>query len=206
MANEHFWGPLMGEDTPLDIAAYYTDPFYAECRAYGRIHESLAKRPPLDRAAVPCHGFFFLKQKDYQALVDQNIDMDLGENQANSLYQLKAIGGFRPRAIVKDLASSESGVSEKTLARVLKRVIALNRHEIYNMDIRLDNFRDGKLVDFGSSWTEPHDLMNAQRPGVVNSCRTADRVMFDQMVMDEEIPNRKGVVAMHPMKLRSRRI
>ncbi|KAM5341755.1 hypothetical protein ACJ41O_014786 [Fusarium nematophilum] len=200
MSDDHFWEPLIGDDTPLETVSYYTDPFYAECRAYGRIREAI-KKGKLRDVAVPCHGFFFLREQDEKMLQDRNIDLEL--DNVDPDYQRSTIGGFRPRAIVKDLASADTGVDEKRLKKVLLGIIALNRHRIYNMDIRLDNYRDDKIVDFGSSWTEPHILLDALDSEAAYDSRLADRVMFDEMVEEEEIPNPRKLIAVHPMKLRS---
>ncbi|KAH7132791.1 kinetochore Sim4 complex subunit FTA2-domain-containing protein [Dactylonectria macrodidyma] len=202
MSNDHFWEPLLGKGTPLETVSYYTDPFYAECRAYGRIHEAV-KRGLLTDVAIPCHGFVFLREQDEEILRDRNIDLELGN--VDPQYQRSTVGGCRARAIVKDLASADTGVDGKSLQRALLGIIALNRQRIYNMDIRLDNYRDGQIVDFGSSWTEPHILLDALHSEAAYDSRLADRTMFDEMVEDEEIPNPKKLKAVHPMKLRSQR-
>ncbi|KAI3565733.1 kinetochore Sim4 complex subunit FTA2-domain-containing protein [Fusarium oxysporum f. sp. albedinis] len=157
MSTEYAWGPQLGEDTSLDTAAYYTDPFYAECRAYGQIREAIEKNILKKDVAVPCHGFFFLKNKDQETLQNRNID--LGLDLVDMDYQRSAIGGRRARAIVKDLASSNSGITSTTIRKILSKVVLMNKAGIYNMDIRIGNFCDGQLVDFGSSWTEPHALL-----------------------------------------------
>ncbi|KAH6969280.1 kinetochore Sim4 complex subunit FTA2-domain-containing protein [Fusarium avenaceum] len=207
MSTEYFWGPMLGEDTPLDTAAYYTDPFYAECRAYGRIRH--AKEKGLKAVAVPCHGFLFLRPQEQQALEKQ--DIDLGLDEIDSDYQRSTLGGLKARAIVKDIASANTGVSSTSVRRILKRVVSMNMAGIYNMDIRIDNFRDGKLVDFGSSWTEPHVLLNSLNPEAALESKIADRVMFEQMVEEEEIETKhsnagKEVKALHHMRLRSQKI
>ncbi|KAH7132855.1 kinetochore Sim4 complex subunit FTA2-domain-containing protein [Dactylonectria macrodidyma] len=178
MSNDHFWKPLIGEDTPLEtVEGVLTD------------------------VAIPCHGFFFLSKQDEKTLKDRNID--LGLENVDLQYQRSTVGGCRARAIVKDLATADTGVDGKSLQRVLLGIIALNRQRIYNMDLRLDNYRDGQIVDFGSSWTEPHILLDALDSEAAYDSRLADRTMFDEMVEDEEIPNPKKLKAVHLMKLRS---
>ncbi len=53
-------GGLVGVSTPLATVAYHTDPFFAECRAYGRIIEEQKKGTARNDIVVPCHGFLFL--------------------------------------------------------------------------------------------------------------------------------------------------
>ncbi|KAI1039313.1 hypothetical protein LB505_008563 [Fusarium chuoi] len=201
MSAEYFWGPLLGEDTSLDTAAYYTDPFYAECRAYGRLHEVANGKMLKSDVAVASHGFFFLESKDQKTLQNRNID--LGLDSVDIDYQRSTIGGLRARAIVKDVASSKSGITSTNMRKILGKVVSMNKAGIYNMDIRLDNFRDGRLVDFGSSWTEPHALLDSLSYEAAMESKLADRVMFDQMVEDEELKNGTEVKAIHHMQLRS---
>ncbi|KAJ9413000.1 kinetochore Sim4 complex subunit FTA2-domain-containing protein [Fusarium oxysporum] len=158
----------LGRDTPLDTAAYYTDPIYAQCRAYGCIREAIKQRVPKADVAIPCHGFLFLRPYDQDAL--------------------------------------KMGVSSEGIRKILSRVISMNRAGIYNMDIRIDHFRDGKLVDFGSSWTEPHALLDSLKSSNQRAAlesKIADRVTIEQMVNDEEIETRWKVKALHPIRLRS---
>ncbi|KAJ0129827.1 hypothetical protein V3481_019045 [Fusarium oxysporum f. sp. vasinfectum] len=201
MSTEYAWGPQLGEDTSLDTAAYYTDPFYAECRAYGQIREAIEKNILKKDVAVPCHGFFFLKNKDQETLQNRNID--LGLDLVDMDYQRSAIGGRRARAIVKDLASSNSGITSTTIRKILSKVVLMNKAGIYNMDIRIGNFCDGQLVDFGSSWTEPHALLASLSREAAAESKLADRVMFDHMVENEELKNCGEVKAIHSMRLRS---
>ncbi|KAK2593437.1 hypothetical protein QQS21_008854 [Conoideocrella luteorostrata] len=196
-----FLGALLGRDTPLDTAAFYTDPFYRECRAYGRIHEAIRRRELKADVAVACHGYFFLQTKDQQILNNHNIDLRL--DMVDLDYQSATIGGCRPRAIVKDLASSDSGVTGKNLGRLLHNLSRLNRAGVYNSDIHLNNYKDGKIIDFGSSWTEPNPLLDAW--GKITNWleKMGDRIRFDEMVTKEGIPNPKKVKARHSMTLRS---
>ncbi|KAK7431589.1 hypothetical protein QQZ08_001807 [Neonectria magnoliae] len=201
-SNECFWEPLLGDDVSLETIAYYTDPFYSECRAYGRIHQGIKKRELKPDVVIPCHGFFFLREKDKRILDSRNINLELDKVDHN--YQRSTVGGYRVRAIVKDLASAGSGVNGQSLRRILEDIVKLNSLRIYNMDIRLDNYRDGKLVDFGASWTEPHILLDELDDETATEYRIVDRAMFDRMVKDEGIANPKRIVALHRMKLRSR--
>ncbi|KAF5653780.1 hypothetical protein FHETE_11373 [Fusarium heterosporum] len=115
MSTEYLWGPELGEDTSLDTTAYYTDPFYAECRAYGRIREAIKRRVLKADVAIPCHGFLFLRPKDEEAL--KLVDLDLGLRHIDLDYQRSTVRGLRVRAIVKDIASSASSVSSRSVKK-----------------------------------------------------------------------------------------
>ncbi|KAI8710492.1 hypothetical protein NCS52_01566300 [Fusarium sp. LHS14.1] len=203
-SDDYFWEPLVGDDISLETVAYYTDPFYAECRAYGRIQEAIKKGYLKSGIVVPCYGFFFLQERDDRIL--QSRDIDLEAHQVDPEYQRATPGGYRPRAIVKDLASADPGVNQDNLYQILGDIVRLNSQRVFNMDIRLDNYRDGKLVDFGSSWTEPHILLDALDEEAADESRSADRTKFSQMLEDEKIPNPKKIRAVHRMRLRPRRV
>jgi hypothetical protein len=85
------------------------------------------------------------------------------------------------RAIVKELASQDPGVNEGSLKMILSDIMELNKLDIYNGDIRRENFGDGKLVGFGSAWTEPHCFMHSADKREPGETRLGDLVMFDNM-------------------------
>ncbi|KAJ4328225.1 hypothetical protein N0V84_001265 [Fusarium piperis] len=184
-SSEYYWGPLLGEETPLDTAAYYTDPFFAECRAYGRIEDAIRRGKLRTGIAVPCHGYMFLKKADERILRDRGVDLGLDDVDLD--FQQSIQGGCRPRAIVKDFVPGDSGVNDKSASKILRNIRALNREKIYNRDIRVDNFRNGQLVDFGSSWTEPHALMDALSARDVRGQKASDLALFDDMIEEEGI-------------------
>ncbi|KEY67811.1 hypothetical protein S7711_10811 [Stachybotrys chartarum IBT 7711] len=199
---KYFWGPYLGRSTPLDTAAYCMDPFYAECRAYGRIEDAIAKKKLRRDVTVPCYGFMHLQEADERML--ESFDVDLELDTVDPIYQQSTIGGYKVRAIVKHLASSEHGVNSKSLARILSGIKQLNANKIYNRDIRQDNYKDSKIIDFGSSWTEPHGILDKMQKRAAESTRMTDKVQFDQMVMEEEIPNPKGYRGMPDSKYKSK--
>ncbi|KAF4980203.1 hypothetical protein FDECE_17929 [Fusarium decemcellulare] len=163
----------------------------------------MKKRDPTSCIVIPCHGFLFLREEDKRILDERKIR--LGLDNLDHSYQRSTIGGYRVRAIVKDLASANHGVNSKNLRRVLDDILKLNKLRVYNMDVRLDNYRDGKLVDFGASWTEPHILLDELDDEMATERKIADRASFDRMVEVEGIANTQMILALHPMKLRQRR-
>ncbi|XP_044720119.1 kinetochore sim4 complex subunit FTA2 domain-containing protein [Hirsutella rhossiliensis] len=134
---------------------WHVMPFYSECRAYGRIKQAQDRRLLPHQVAVPCHGYIRLEEKDIRKLEDEwNLDFSVEQDNA-----LKTPN--RPiYAIVEDLASAGSGVSVKSLPRNLRDLRSLHSMGIFVRDIKEDNYRDGKLVDFGTAWTEPHVILN----------------------------------------------
>ncbi|PHH91465.1 hypothetical protein CDD83_366 [Cordyceps sp. RAO-2017] len=192
----------MGHSFPAETVALHTDPFYAECRAYGRIQEAQERGLLKRQIAIRCEGFLLLSDEDRNKLQDRGVDFEEGvgdgdgdidgengEDSKEMMRQLKAAKNKnrRPvRAMVKELACGESGVDAKSAGRILRDIRQLNRLKIYNRDIRKDNFRGGKLVDFGSSWTEPHCFLEADEDEAAET-KAEDLVMFDEMVAMEAL-------------------
>jgi hypothetical protein len=162
---------------------FHTDPFYAECRAYGRIHEAQKKQPGKRQLAVRCHGYLFLQEGDTQALLKKGVDLDADVIDEELLRVNKEDG--QVRAIVKDFVPGDSGVNQKSIRGILRDIRALNKLGIYVGDVRADNFRGGKLVDFGLSSTEPHCIMKALDNVGLRETKLEDLVMFDEMVIAE---------------------
>jgi hypothetical protein len=162
---------------------FHTDPFYAECRAYGRIHQAQKNQPGKRQLAVRCHGYLLLQERDTQALLKRGVDLDADVVDEELLRVNKENG--QVRAIVKDFVPGDSGVNQKSIRGILRDIRALNKLGIYVGDVRADNFRGGKLVDFGLSSTEPHCIMKALDKVGLRETKLEDLVMFDEMVIAE---------------------
>ena len=162
---------------PLSDAIFHSDPFYAECRAYGRIKE--AQKQEL---AVPCHGYLFLQERDTQILREKGVDLD--EALIDKLLQVNG-GDTRVRAIVKDFVPGDAGVNAGSVCGILGDIRALNQLGIYIGDVRADNFKAGKCVDFGLSLTEPHWKMELSDEETRWHMEVVDLVRFDEMVKNE---------------------
>lgn len=196
----YYWGVYLGPSTPLEKVIHYTDPFFAECRAYGRIDDAPKRYGVQDQLAVKCHGYMYLRERDKRKL--EQMGLDLGTDILDNELRRALPGGGRVRAIVKDLAPGKTCITSKNVRAALGRVRRLNELHIYNRDIRAENFRAGKLVDFGSSWTEPHIILDALDAEEAEDSRLEDLVMFDDMIEEESIKTRPRLQAMPKADLR----
>lgn len=179
------------------------DPFYAECRAYGKMQRSTAViRKKSAQIAVPCHGYILLKDQDKKLLMKRGINLEI----PNQVYQETAPENCSVRAIVKDYIPGGSGFTNTTISSIEKGIAFLNGLGIYNMDISLQNFRGGRIVDFGLSYTEPHALLDAQDSDAQNTSRISDRYSLERMAEEEGIDATANFRKMHSMRRRSRRI
>lgn len=68
-------------------------------------------------------------------------------------------------------------ITEKLLKSMLQELGSLHSQKIFVMDVSIENYKGGHLVDFSSSWTMPHfmfpkDVRSEQeRKQVVNDFR-----------------------------------
>lgn len=139
--------------------------------------------------AIPCYGFIYLDDRYRKQLDEYGVDLD--ESCLDSDYSADSSptpGATRPttsrpiRSIVKKLASSDPGITYKTIKTIRKDIQDLNGLEVYNTDIRKHNFCDGKLVDFGSSMTEPHCLITPENRFLSKQSRDGDMGMLEDVV------------------------
>ncbi|KAI1190928.1 kinetochore Sim4 complex subunit FTA2-domain-containing protein, partial [Nemania serpens] len=210
-SNPFYWGTRLQRELPMKKAIFYTDPFYAECRAYGRIEDGRVdrhSRSPRVRqhTAVKCHGYLLLDDKSKRWLLNQGHDLEADLLDSDVREALE--GDTRVRAVVKHLDKRPSLLHAGNIGRAWESVRLLNESlKIYNMDIKADNFIGFRLVDFGSSWTEPHELLrylDEKHKNVAKDKRGRDAQNFNDMIEEEEIPTRLRVVPMSRHQLRSR--
>lgn len=194
----------METEVPLSEAIFYTDPFYAECRAYGKIQQGFDTGTMKTHTAVKCHGYLFLKKSDQRWIKDLDLEYRVMDDKLR-----QAMGGdTRVRAIVKTLDKNPRKIDAENVRTAWQRVCLLNRSlKIYNMDIRADNFIDYRLVDFGSSWTEPHLLLKYledTNPKAARAKRSKDKVNFQDMIEEEDIQTNLRTIPTSRHQLRSR--
>ncbi|KFA72779.1 hypothetical protein S40288_06391 [Stachybotrys chartarum IBT 40288] len=181
----YFWEACFDDEVDPKIISYYTDPFYCECRAYGRIQEALEDGTIKSNPAVPCYGYLFLGAKEERILEDSGVtlrDDDSDDESQESTEDRAPI-----RAIVKRLARPISGVTVRRQGKILVNIQTLNGLKIYNRDVRAENIRDGLLVDFGSSLTEPNIFLDDYDEDDFQGLYLQDRGMFEDMLNEEKI-------------------
>lgn len=189
---------LQGPPIDLDMIRWHADPFFAECRAYGRIKEveARAKRSS-KRIGAQCYGFIESSEHDRRLdsfVQSQGLDLDYPQSALKTRRDREA----NPlRAIVKEFVEGEAGVPRtKFGARtLLGKIKALNKIGVYNGDIPSANIKNGLLLDFGLARTEPHCIFHERLPpGEVDGMKHEDLVKFDEMIEEEGI--RTKIVAL----------
>ncbi|KAG7292883.1 hypothetical protein NEMBOFW57_002928 [Staphylotrichum longicolle] len=150
------------------------DPFHCECRAYGRLKE--ANREDL---AARCYGY---------VLLDQSHEDELARLGFDSWDRRAATKGRPIRAVVKEYIADDGDgpFTYEMLPRMRRDIQDLNRLGIVVWDVRADNYRAGRLIDFSQAHTVPHmelDWNSAiySRSHVMETC-VRDLACFDDMV------------------------
>lgn len=148
----------------------YSEPFSAECRAFGRLqesgHEELAPR---------CYGYFLLNEENERAMMTKfNLTkwnfhgggdtLDLSDDD-EAEERLRFIGkSGRPpplRCIVKSLgqtpaARDANSFTDRMARQLLRDIIKLHILGIMVIDVAIRQMIDGKIGDFSTAVTMPH--------------------------------------------------
>ena len=127
-----------------------------------------------------------MKDRDKQLLKERGIDLE--DDDVDNEFLQRTGGNGLVRATVKDLAPRDNGVNARSARKILRDIRWLKKLKIYNRDIRVENFKNGQLVDFGSAVTEPHCILSALDKifeEEAEDTRLEDLVMFEDMIAEE---------------------
>ncbi|KAI0110421.1 kinetochore Sim4 complex subunit FTA2-domain-containing protein [Nemania sp. FL0031] len=174
--------PINGKAATDAELVFHTDPFYVECRAYGQI-EARRKHQGLKRKDIAdCYGFLSLTEVDEEALVTYGIDLwcDIPPDDG---YRKRAEGS-PARALVKEYIEDDAQIDKRAVKRMATAIKWMNRNNILIADIHPRNFKNGYILDFGSSWTKPHCLWQRMSRQKLPALLRIDSVRFKEMVED----------------------
>ncbi|CEJ82687.1 hypothetical protein VHEMI02735 [[Torrubiella] hemipterigena] len=173
--------PTLLTERPANVQdlIYESHPFYAECRAYGRLKET-----GNEGLALPCHGYVVIPKAQEEELDPYGTVFHRREtNKHDPLY-----------AIVKDLLPIDSPpFSFRDIPAMRRNVLKINNLGIVIYDLRAGNYMNGVLIDLSQANTVPHRDLRID--GKVNSFTyelcTKDFWSFDRLMDDwnEEHPN-----------------
>lgn len=180
---EHAIG-LHDRDVPEDLIIDHLDPFHAECRAYGCIEDYGCN----GTVAVRCYGFLNVsaKREDELAQRFETLDWDRPSNE----YDLPLQKRQPFRAIVKELIHEKIPFKANMITRMKIDLLRLRKMEVYPQDIRADNYRCGKLLDFSVSYTAPHIMLsdNIRHIEHIDDDIAHELVLFDRMIEESGFP------------------
>ena len=167
------------EIVSLDKLHAHADPFYNECRAYGKLREA-----GLDgKVAVRCHGYTTLPPAIELELEERFDVTDWDRDDYDKPVEARA--AFR--AIVKDLVGADIPLTHRVVKKMKKDLLQIRRQNIYPSDIKRKNYKHGLLLDFSTAITEPNYLFQIKPDWQVKRYKDADLLQFDQMIQDERV-------------------
>ena len=153
------------------------DPFFAECRAYGRVEEFYkkkgGKRKETETIAVPCYGYLYVSLDQEDILREK-----FGIEDWNRL-------GSRPiRGLVKKFIPTEEpiDIKQRSITRMVRDLRTLHRIGVYSRDVSPRNYRGGLIVDFGNAYTEPSCALRVLPKWLVDQEKSVDLRDFDKMI------------------------
>lgn len=140
----------------------YSEPFSAECRAFGRLQE--AGHPEL---AVGCFGYLFLDEEHERALDSMhNLEFSgsLDGRDPELRPRFPGRDGRPPpiRGIVKEFGQSDERLNARGVRRTLRDVARLQQLGIIHVDVAHRQLINGKLADFSTAITTPHFMTSPE--------------------------------------------
>lgn len=162
-----------------------SDPFFAECRAYGRIPE-IEKDKSVGEIAVPCYGFLGLLPELCEQQIFAAEPFNITDWNRSPLDLSKPVEKREPfRALVKKLITHPKAIIEPH--KMLSDLQTLNNGGIYQRDISARNYVGGLLVDFGMAWTRPHWILEVLGDNYLEKRKTDELRAFDRMMKEKGI-------------------
>ena len=169
------------ESIPISRIHAHMDPFYNECRAYGRLVEAGLN----GKIAVRCYGHLTLPAAIEDEL-DQKFEVDTWDRPDEDFD--KSVSERQPlRAIVKELIRNDLSFTAKDVNKMLRHLKRLRQLGIYPMDVAARNYRAGLLIDFSAAMTEPHYLFETRPEWHVSMLQQDDLFLFDRMIEDAKL-------------------
>ncbi|KAL8739396.1 MAG: hypothetical protein Q9190_007804 [Brigantiaea leucoxantha] len=165
------------------------DPFYNECRAYGRLVEKGLN----GKVAVRCHGYTTLPPEKEEELAQKFGVYEWyrpDEDYAKALPKRLVF-----RALVKDFVREDVPLTHKVVVKMLRDLKTMREAEIYNMDIYARNYKGGLLIDFSIAMTAPHYLFDIKSEWWSGVQKKLDLFQFDRMIRSEEVVTNISAVA-----------
>jgi hypothetical protein len=203
-------------DEEMSAIYHYKEPFSAECRAFGRLHEA-----DHEELAVRCFGYVLLDEEHERALMDRFSDLELdfdgngdGDGQGRD-FRGRFLGrdGRPPplRGVIKAFGQSDEPLRARAATRLLRDVVRLQQLGIIRVDVAHRQIINGKLSDFSTAITTPHYVINPELnphigPEWVSILEfgtfqysISDYWDFDEMVRtwNDEHKDRKDQVSIH---------
>jgi Kinetochore Sim4 complex subunit FTA2 len=182
---------LVGRENDLvsdDVLRDHTDPFFNECRAYGRLEEKKLN----GTIAVRCYGYITVPAEKEELLQRkfQVWDWDRPGHEYN-----KPARERQPfRAIVKELILADIPLTGKVADKILRDLRRMRRCGVYPGDVQPRNYKAGLLVDLSVAMTEPYYLFKIRAAWQVEMIKNDELNMWEAMVQEHQLKTRLKAV------------
>lgn len=143
-----------GDPAPVDqkTLIQQCDPFYCECRAYGRLKET-----GREDLAVKVHGYLLVDEEEDENAVYANLktsDMLVD-------WERRPCDKGKPiRAIVKEYIQGSSDYTGEMVPAMMKNLEELNSLGIQMWDVKHDNYMKGIPIYFSQARTVPQFMLD----------------------------------------------
>lgn len=168
------------ETVGLDTLCDHSDPFFNECRAYGRLQESYLN----GEIAVRAYGYTTIAAKEIHQLGKEFQVDDWKEDAEVHKYLDLPPERYLFRAIVKDFIRDDIQWTHKIIKRMKRDLLRIREQGIYPIDIRSRNYKGGLLVDFGLAMTTPHYYLDTCPDRQYDRVIEHDLYHFDLMIKE----------------------
>ena len=169
------------EQIPTEILRFHNDPFYNECRAYGRLIEGDVN----GKIAVRCQGHMTIPATIEEEL-DRRFDIYAWDRE-NDEYKLPVTKREPIRAIVKDLVEDDSPLTEKQFIKMRRDLLKMHKLGVFPQDIRERNYGAGLLLDFSIAITKPHWIFETKRKWELRMMRNDDLNMLQVIILESGV-------------------
>ena len=166
-----------------DLLEGHCDPFFRECRAYGRLEEEKLN----GKVAVHCYGYITIpceKEKLFRRkfkIYDWNrpgVERSIPVSERQPL-----------RAIVKGLILKDTPLTGRVADNILRDMKRMRRCGIYSNDVFPRNYKGGLLVDMSLAMTEPFFLFKVRRERK-KMLKDKELYMWENMVKENQLDTR----------------
>ena len=161
------------EQTGIETIRFHTDPFYNECRAYGKLIENNVN----GKIAVRCHGHMAIPAAREDELYRRFDVYEWDREEDDEPF----------RAIVKDLVEVDQPLNEKNLIKMRKDLLKMHKLHVYPQDVREWNYGNGLLLDFSIAITYPHWVFEMKEPWWLRVMRNTDLNMLQVLMLESGV-------------------
>ncbi len=160
---------------PNDLLHAHMDPFFNECRAYGRLIDASQN----GKIAVRCYGHMSIPA-DKEEELSQKFNIQAWDRPGEE-YARPASRRQPFRAVVKDLIREPVQLTPRVIKKMLKDLKTMRELGVFPMDVCARNYEGGLLVDMSIAITTPHFLFKIRPRWQVRVIQREDLLMFDRV-------------------------